>query len=54
MTRWYAQIDGMAPSEIPYARLSSFIQATPRAQRRRLADGSLVIGYWRFWRAVSP
>lgn len=49
-SKWMGQLDGMVPGEVPYSRIWAFMQATPRSQRRRLADGSLVIGQWRFWR----
>lgn len=48
-TRWLAQLDGGPTREVPYARISAYIQATPRNLRRRQADGSLVIGAWKFW-----
>lgn len=50
MTRWMAQLDGGPVAEVPYERISAFIQATPRNQRRRLANGALSCGLWVFWR----
>lgn len=48
---WLAHLEGMPPREVPYSRISAFIQSTPRSQWRRLANGSFSVGAWVFWRA---
>ncbi len=52
-TKWMAQLDGGPVSEIPYSRISAYIQATPRNQRKRNADGSLSVACWHFWQVKS-
>jgi hypothetical protein len=50
---WMASLDGMAPREVPYERVYAFMVSMPHGQRRRLADGSIVCGAWKFWRRVA-
>lgn len=52
---WYAQLlDGTPATLVSYAQISALIQSTPACDRKRLADGSLVVGLWHFRRKVSP
>lgn len=49
ITVWMAQLEGAPAREIPYARVWSYLTATPRSQRRKLPNGGYVVGAWRFW-----
>jgi hypothetical protein len=48
---WHAQLlDGTPATLVSYAQISALIQRTPACDRKRLADGTLIVGLWSFRR----
>jgi hypothetical protein len=53
--KWYAQLlDGTPPTVVTYAQISALIQGTPARDRKRLSDGTLIVGMWSFKRKETP